>query len=114
MLPEERARIVEDPINRMLITRVIFFNCFSEGFLCRAPCQISLVKTVDIVISPQSIVDITAASTAAIIRAQTIAGSTFKITSKKAPFLLSFYAYAPKDPIKAGINARGIIIIQER
>ena len=100
ILPEVRARIVEEPINRMLITRVIFFNCFSEGFLCRAPCQISLVKTVDIVISPQSIVDITAARTAAMIKAQTMAGSSFKITSKKALFPLALYLYAPKDPIK--------------
>ncbi len=75
MLEEARARAVDVPIKAIFTNRVIFLSSSSLGFFLRVPCYISLVSTVDMVISPASIVDMTAAKTAAIIRAQTRGGA---------------------------------------
>ena len=95
MLLEVRARMVEVAMKPMLTTRVITFSCSSLGVFFSAPCQMSRVRTVDMVISPQSMVDMTAASTAAIIRAHTTAGSSLRITLKKALLPAALYLNAP-------------------
>ena len=95
MLLADRARAVEVAMKPILTPNVIFFNWASVGFFFSVPCQISRVNTVDIVIRPQSMVDMQAARTAAIISAQTMAGSSIRMTSKKALFPVAPYLKEP-------------------
>ncbi len=114
MLLADRASAVDTPINATLTPSVIFFRCASLGVFFSAPCQMSRVSTVDIVIRPQSMVDMTAAMTAATIRAQGSAGSSFRITTKKAWEPVAPYLKFPKEPMNAGIRASGIIMNADR
>ena len=95
MLLADRARAVEVAMKPILTPSVIFFNWASVGFFFSVPCQISRVNTVDIVIRPQSMVDMQAARTAAMISAQTMAGSSIRMTSKNALFPEAPYLKEP-------------------
>ena len=84
MLLKVRARTSAMPLATTLTTLEKVLSCFSLAFLFSTMVQISRTRIADSMIRPPSIVDMTAAKAAAMIRAATTGDSSLRITVKKA------------------------------